>query len=172
MLFVHSKSGFTKRYADWIAQELGCDVKPYKEFEKTDIKTGDMVIFGSRVFAGKVQYLDKVKVRAQNLIVFATGATPAAATDVIDGIWSGNLSETERQSIPHFYMQSGLDYGKMGFLDRTLMKMVAKFMSKKKEKSKDESAFAQAITASYDISSKEYVMPLVQCVNEKQKVQA
>ena len=172
MVCVHSKSGFTKRYADWIAQELGCDVKPYKDFQNTKIEADDIVIFGSRVFAGKVQHLSKVKLRLSNhptgnLVVFATGATPAAAEDVITGIWNSNLSETERQTIPHFYLQSGLDYEKMGFVDRTLMKMVAKLMSNKKEKSEDEDAFGQAIKESYDISSKDFVMPLVQCVNEK-----
>jgi len=172
MLFAHSKSGFTKRYADWIAEALGCDVKPYKDLEGTKIEPDDIVIFGSRLLAGKIQHLSKVKLRLSNhpagkWIVFATGATPAAAEDVIDGIWNSNLTETERQTIPHFYMQSGLDYEKMGIANRTIMKMVAKHVSKQKEKGEKISAFDQAIQQSHDISSEEYVMPLVRYVNEK-----
>ena len=177
ILVYNSKSGFTKRYADWIAEETDCDVKPYRDFEQMDIGAEDIVIFGSRVHAGRIEHLNKVKARMgrhpkQNFIVFATGATPAVAEDAVQKIWDSNFSETERQSIPHFYMQSGLDYQKMGFVDRMLMKMVAKLMSKKKgtlsqDKSDEETGFAQAIQDSYDISSKEYVMPLVTYVNEK-----
>ncbi len=64
-------------------------------------------------------------------------------------------------SIPHFYMQSGLCYEKMGFFDKTLMKMLSKMLSSKKDKSDSEGGTTIAISKSHDISSKDYIMPLV-----------
>ena len=168
ILFYNGKTGFTKRYADWIAQELNCEVKPFKDFEKTKVGEDDLVIFGSRIYAGRIERLNKIKSRVKdNLIVFASGATPITAENSISKIWAENFTETEREAIPHFYMQSGLNYEKMGFIDRSIMKNVAKIMGKQKGKTADEAGFAEAIRSSYDISSREYIIPLIQCVKDK-----
>lgn len=167
----NSKTGFTKKYAEWIAEELGCEMQPYKSLSESTLSENDIVIFGSRVHAGRIEQLAKVKKRlaglpGKTLVVFATGATPLAAENVITKIWADNFSSTEMKSIPHFYMQSGLDYDKMGLADRAVMKMAAKLMSGESEKSDEESGFAQAITGSHDISSKEYIAPLVDYVRK------
>jgi len=167
VLFYNSKTGFTKKYADSIAQELDCDVKPYKDFEKTPINADDIVIFGSRILAGRIEYLDKVKARVKsNLVVFAVGAAPADAESTINKLWADNFTESEINTIPHFYMQGGLDYDKMSFVSRSVMKTIAKLLSKKKDKTEEEADFEQAISASCNNSSKEYVMPLVDFVNQ------
>ena len=169
IIVYHSKTGFTKRYADWIAEELRCDVKPYKDFIKDTVDANTVVIFGSRVHAGRIQHLNNVKSRiGGNLIVFATGATPASAENVVNKIWADNFTETELNSIPHFYMPGGLDYTKMGFSDRAIMKTVAKIMKGKKGKTEEEIGFGQAIQDSYDISSRETIEPLVNFVRAKE----
>ena len=66
-------------------------------------------------------------------------------------------------------MQSGLNYEEMRLTDRTIMKIVAKLMSKKKVKNEEEKGFEQAIRASYDISSKEYIVPLVNYIKDNYK---
>ena len=171
IVIYNSKTGFTKRYVDWIAEEIECEIHPYKNFDKINIKPENIIIFCSRIHAGKVEYLDKIKSQfynptTKNLIVVATGATPVAAEDVINKIWTNNFTETELESLPHFYMQSGLDYNKMSFIDRTTMKMAARIMNKKKNKDDNEAGFEQAIQSSYDISSKEYVKPLINFIKE------
>jgi len=99
-------------------------------------------------------------------IVFATGGTPNEAVKEINEVWKFNLSE-ELVTIPHFYMQSGLCYEKMSFLNKTIMKMMSKVLSKKKNMGSTEDEFAQAIKKSYDISSKEYAEPLIKLLLEK-----
>lgn len=165
----NGKTGFTKRYASWIAEELNCPVLRCKELSQKIIDANDIVIFGSRIHAGKIEYLNRVKklfatANNTNLIVFATGATPLAAQNVIEEIWSNNFSKSELKHIPRFYIQSGLNYEKMNFFDRTIMKLAAKIMGRKNNKSEDEIGFEQAIKTSYDISSKEFIFPLVNFV--------
>ena len=171
LLVINSKTGFTKKYADWISEEITCSVQSYQDFLRTPTDA-DMVIFGSRVHAGRIEYLNKIKPRFKNdptrqLIIFATGATPASVENVIEKIWAENLTDAEIKSIPHFYMQSGLNYEKMGFLDRTIMKVVSRLLGSKTVKNDEESGFEQAIRASHDISSKEYIKPLVRYVRAR-----
>lgn len=174
-LIYNSKTGFTKKYAEWIAEEIVCNVVPFADMSKIAINADDVIIYGSRIHAGKIEYLDKVKTyfshhTRQNLIVFATGGTVASAESAIDRIWAENFTQTEIKSIPHFYMQSGIDYQKMGFADRTIMKIVAKLMRRKKDKSEEEKGFEQAIQNSYDHSSKDYIMPLVNFIKNKANI--
>lgn len=160
-----SKSGFTKRYAEWISDELMCEIINYKEIKKLNLDDYDLVIYGGRVHAGSIDSLKKVKEILANkkckLIVFATGATPITATEEIANIMKINFTDN---SIPHFYMQSGLCYEKMSIVDKTIMKMLSKMLSSKKDKSDAEGGAAIAISKSHDISSKDYIMPLIDYV--------
>ena len=167
----NSKTGFSKRYADWIADEISCCVQPYKDLANIVAQDNEIVIFCSRVHAGKIEYLDRAKSHFNNrsrqtLIVVATGATPVAAEKAIDRLWANNLSDIEIKSIPHFYLQGGLNYEKMGFVDRTIMKMVSWLMSRKRVKNDEEAGFEQAIKDSYDISSKEHILPLLNYIKD------
>ena len=167
MVIYKSRTGFTKRYAQWIGDELRCKVTDYGEIKKIDLDSYDLIIYGGRVHAGKIDNLDKVKSLLNNkkcdLIVFATGATPFEATEEIEKTRNLNFSDN---SIPYFYMQSGLCYEKMGFFDRTIMKMLSKMLAKKENKSDIDNGTAIAISQSHDISDKSYIMPLVDYIKK------
>ncbi len=156
----NSKTGFTERYARWIAEETGGTLLPYKSCSDAPIGKDDVVIFGSRLHAGRIEHLDRIKRRFKSrLVVFAVGGVPGDVTDALEKIWAENFTEDERARIPHFYMQGGINYERMGFIDRTMMKTAAKVMSRRQDK-----GFASMIQSSYDISSKEFIKPLVDYV--------
>jgi len=64
-------------------------------------------------------------------------------------------------------MQSGLNYSKMGVGDYLIMKALAKMLSSKKDKNSEEAGCEQAIGSSYDISSREYIAPLIQFIQKQ-----
>lgn len=166
LLIYKSKTGFTKRYADWIAEETGCDTSAFGDTSAEAASKYDRIVFGSRVHAGRIDGLKKAiqlygRSGAKELVVFATGGTPLEATEVIERIRKDNFTRDEIEKIPFFYMQSGVCYEKMGFVDRTIMKLAAKMMSKKKDKDDNEQGFEQAITSSYDCASKDRIAPIV-----------
>ncbi len=170
VLVVYSgKTGFTERYAGWIAEELNGKLLSYKDFAKEKLDADDVVIFGGRIHVGRVESLQKILEQfsgKENLIVFGVGATPAEEEEAVETIWKNSLGDSI-DIIPHFYMQGGLNYEKMGFLDRKIMKMVAKAMSTEKNKTDTQAGFSNAITSSHDISSREYIKPLIDLVKEK-----
>lgn len=161
-----SVTGFTKQYGEWIAEELGCEAVDLKEASSQKMSEFDVIIFGGRFHAGFVDGLKKAKAvfnesKSSELIVFATGATPNGETKMIEEAWKNNFTQDELSRIPHFYMQSGLRYDKMTFGDKIMMRAFASMVRRKKEKSEYEKAMEQAVNNSYDISSKEYMEPLV-----------
>lgn len=160
-----SRTGFTKQYAEWIAAELDCEARQLGDLNADELNTFDVVIYGSRVHAGIIDGVNKMQALYTNkngrLIIFATGATPADATDVIAQLWKKNLKS---DNTAHFYFQSGLRYEKMGLADKSTMKLLAAFLSRKKDKSETENGTSDAISQSYDISSKAYIAPLIEYV--------
>lgn len=165
-LVYKSKSGFTKRYAEWIAQETGCELIPMKA-ANTSIAGGcDVMVYGSRMHAGRVDGLPKARKLfarsgAQHFIVFATGGMPCSDADTVDEMWRNNLTGEEMTSIPHFYMQAGICYEKLGPVDKAMMKLAASMIAKQTDKSPEGQQMAQAIRGSYDISDRQYIAPLV-----------
>lgn len=162
-----SSTGFTKRYAEMIAEEMQCELADYKEVTAEMLAGYDVILFGSRAHAGMIDGYKKARelfrqAAPARLVLFVTGATPNAAEETIREFWSNNLSADELREIPHFYMQSGLCYEKMSFSDRLMMKVAAVMIKKKKDKTAEEKEMEQAITRSYDISSKKYIEPLVE----------
>ena len=108
-----SITGFTKQYAEMIAKELDCQALDFKEVSGETMSGYETVIFGGRFHAGFVDGLKKAKElfkesKATRLIVFATGATPNTAKDMIEEAWKNNFSADEAEHITHFYMQGGL----------------------------------------------------------------
>lgn len=50
-----SKYGSTKKYAQWIAEELSCDIFERKNVKSDDLEAYDTVIYGGGLYAGGVK---------------------------------------------------------------------------------------------------------------------
>lgn len=175
LVIYKSVTGFTKQYAKWIAEELNCTLLEWKNVSAKTMSEYDTVIFGGRFHAGRVDGLKKAKKifaesTAAELIVFATGAMPQTAVKMIADAWKNNLTPEELENLPHYYMQSGLRYDKMPFGDKLMMKVFAAMLKGKKEKSEYETAMAQALGNPNDLSSKEYIQPLISYVGKGEKI--
>ena len=165
LLIYQSKTGFTKKYANWIAEELKCDIEKISHIPKINFSHYDFVIFGSRIHAGRIDRLNKIKQLnlGKKLILFATGATPEETNSIME-VWNSNLTEEERKIIKHFYFPAGLNYEKMGFFDKTMMKMASMMLEKRDNKSNEDIGMQNSIQKSYDISSKERIKPLIEYI--------
>lgn len=166
-----SSTGFTKKYAEIMADRLNCAIADYKVIANKRLAEYPLVIFGSRAHAGRIDGWKKIKEwhenrTIQNLVVFVTGAVPNEQSETIAQFWKQNFTEEECRKIPHFYMQGGLCYEKMSLADRLMMKTAAFMIGNKKDKNDDEKQFEQAIKSSYDISSAKYAEPLIAYIKE------
>lgn len=162
LLIYKSKTGFTEKYAKWISEEIECDVVNISNIQNVNFKNYDIVIYGSRIHAGRIDGLERIKKLnlGNKLIIFATGATPKE-NNSIQEVWKNNLSEVELKTIKHFYIPAGLNYEKMGFLDKTIMKMASIMLEKKNDKSEVDIGIQNSIKKSYDISDKSRIKPLI-----------
>ena len=166
-----SKTDFTKRYAEMIAQEVNADLADFKAVTVEKMSEYDVVVYGGGLYAGMINGYKKAKEEfskstAKKFVLFATGGTPNVDTAKIDEVWKMNLGD-EQQSIPHFYMQAGLCYEKMSFVSRMIMKMMSGILSKNQNTDAPAEEVANTLKNSYDISSPEYVAPLIKYLSDE-----
>ena len=164
-----SKTGFTRRYAVWTAQALGAERMDFSEVTPEKMAKFDTIIYGGGLYEGKVNGLKQARNMflesgARRLILFATGATPNAAEDAVKKQWAYNLRGEE---IPHVYMQAGLCYEKMPLPDKLLMKLFAGFLEREQEKSPERAAFQHSMKASFDITDRNFILPLLRLAKEE-----
>ena len=162
-----SKTGFTEKYASWIAEELNCEKYPLENVNMVDLSDYDVIIFGGGVRAGKIggiKFLNKTRVSLQNkrLVIFATGATPPYEIEAINRVQ--NMNVPRNSGIPFFYLQSGFNYEEMKGFDKLIMTMVRNVMRRIKDKDGNQDPMIAAMKNSYDHSSRESIEPLVNYV--------
>ncbi len=167
IVIYNSSTGFTKKYAEWISEEAGCECVNFKKGSKMDLSGYDAVVFGSWSMAGgftKLAWFKKkmpsLAAAGKKLLVFAVGASPVENPEV-DVALRNAFTDEERKIAKIFYCQGGLDYDKMGWFSKKMLKMFAKMIASKKDATEDDKKKAEMISHSYDISDKKYIEPIV-----------
>ena len=77
-----SKHGSTKKYAEWIGEELECPVLSADDFSKKELEDYENIIFGGCVQAGGIMGFDLIKknmrrLAGKKLVIFAVGLNAA-----------------------------------------------------------------------------------------------
>lgn len=161
IVIYESATGFTKRYAQWIAEALQCDCKELKQLSLNEIENVDRVIFGGWIMGSGIMGLEKLRGRTQPFAVFAVGSSPAYE-EVISVIKEQNkIGDT-----PLFYMEGGFQFEKLGFAKKTILKMLKKAVAKKENPNRQEAFMAQALGTSFDHSGREQILPLIEYCNK------
>lgn len=163
LVLYNSKTGFTKRYAEWLGDMAGCTVMPFDKGRTTDLATYDTIIFASWFHAGTIQKLNafkKMKLDGRNRIVMVTGTAPPGAAETDTAIQNNFKNDDEKYKV--FYLPGGLSYEKMGIGDKIMMAGFRKII---KKANGEDSEMYKRISHSYDNTSKEYLQPLVNYLN-------
>ena len=117
-----SKTGFTKKYAEWIAEALSCDIEDVKNVSYKDVVNYDLVIHGGWIFGGVISGYNKIiSYNPKQLIVFGVGYTPKAKVNLKRMAEENKLGDT-----PLYYFEGGTNPLKMGFVGRKIVEMVTK----------------------------------------------
>jgi menaquinone-dependent protoporphyrinogen IX oxidase len=168
-----SKTGFVKKYALWLAEELAADLFEASKFHINCLSGYNTVIYGGSLHAVGINGLRLItnnmdKLKGKKLVVFATGASPASG-EVIEEITANNIPEELRDLVKVFYLRGGFDYNKLPFNDKVLMTLLKwKIRRKKKHKkelTRDEKGMLAAFSKPVDFTKKSFIDDIVEYVN-------
>lgn len=176
VVIFQSKYGSTKKYAQWIAEELSCDI-----FEKKNVKAGsldeyDTIIYGGGLYAGGVSGIDLLvknfdRISNKNLILFTCGLADPSETHNTDSIKAGLkkvLSPQMQEKIKVYHLRGAVDYSKLNVVHKSMLAMVHKMVQKKDPSSMSDedkemlATYGQAV----DFTDKESIAPILEYVSK------
>ena len=174
LIIYTSQTGFTKRYAEWIADKMSGNLIDLKDAQKKSpdyFENYDAICYGSWAMAGSLVkakwFLEKaVNWKDKRLAMFCVGGSPNDNPDV-DAFLKNALTEEQHKYIGLFYCQGGLNYEKMKTPSRMAMKMFVSALKNKKNATEKERVMAEKMASSYDISDVKYIEPIVKYLGEK-----
>lgn len=166
----NSQTGFTRRYAEWIAEREGADCFELSKVKKQNIDGYDAVVFGGWACAGSISKISWFKSNMdkwadKKLVVFCTGASPAENPD-IEAFLKNNFSDAEREKIGIFYCPGGFCYEKMPIGSKLMMGIFRKMSGAKKNKTEADAEMLKMISHSYDISDRKYIEPIIKFLHD------
>ncbi len=169
VVIYNSQTGFTKRYAEWMAEESGADCFELSEAKKKRMDNYDAIVFGGWACAGGISKLswfkgNMHKWNEKKLIAFCVGGSPLENPEIEPALRK-NFNEEEWEKVNVFYCPGGFNYEKMSAPSKLMMKMFLKTLKAKKDKTEEEEIMIKMIASSYDISDKKYIEPILECLN-------
>lgn len=160
-----SKTGYVKRYAEWIGEALGCEILENKGLRAADLQKYDMIILGGGLYAGSINGIDFLKrnfnsLKEKHIILWTTGLNPGREEDTAP-IWKRALTEEQQAKCKTFYLRGGIDFGKLKGMDKWMMKMLCSMLRKKKNPTEEDLGMLSVCEKPQDFMDRKNIIPMI-----------
>jgi menaquinone-dependent protoporphyrinogen IX oxidase len=164
-----SKTGFVRKYAEWIARGLSADVISVKKLKSKNLKDYDNIIYGGSLFAISITGFKSFKKRMYKLTnkkiaVFVCGASPISE-EVEEVIKTNNFTNEELERTKIFYFRGGFNYKKLRLFDKMLVNLLKLDIKIKVKKgiilSANEEMMLELFHGDHDYTDIEAIVPLI-----------
>jgi menaquinone-dependent protoporphyrinogen IX oxidase len=165
LVIYKSKTGFTEKYAKWIAKEISADIYSYRVINIEIFKDYDVIIYGGSLHAVGIEGIKLIKdnldnLKEKNIIVFTVGATPSRE-ETVQEIKRNNFNREQLGQIRFFYLRGGFNYNKLPFIDKVLMKLLQLKLKMKKNLTLDEKGMLNAYNKPVDFTRRENIEDII-----------
>lgn len=169
-----SKYGTTKRYAQWIAEDLACDFRDSREVNAELLKSYDILIHGGGLYAGGLSGIQTIvknydAISNKRIILFSCGLADPEDPENVAHIEAGLekvLTPEMREKIRQFHLRGGIDYSRLGLTHKAMMAMLRRVMLKKgydNLRSEDQ-MMLDTYGGTVDFTNRESLVPLLSYV--------
>lgn len=167
-----SKTGYTKKYAEWIAEAVNADIFENSQIDMKGLNSYDMIIYGGSLFATGILGIKRIKKALKTypekkVVVFADGLSPVKE-DTIQQLMKSNFSEEELKTIRFFYFRGGFNLKRLPLFDQLMMKIMKRSIEWKKksgkELSSDDIGMLTVFDKVVDYTDKKSIDELVSCI--------
>ncbi|ABN54337.1 MAG TPA: flavodoxin domain-containing protein [Hungateiclostridium thermocellum] len=160
MIIVYeSKTGFTKKYADMLAEKT--KLKAYRVKELPESVKDEEIIFLGWLKAGKIQGLGKA--RKYNVKAVCASGTARTAEPDEETV----IARNKVKGIPFFYLRGGcLPLKELKGMDKILMSMFLKILKSRKEKDERINEAISNIVNGFDGVREENLEPVLKWLDK------
>lgn len=166
-----SKYGATKKYAEWISEELNCEMKEAKTVNLEELMQYDTIIYGGGLYAEVIngvilitKNIDKLK--DKKIIVYTTGITPLECRDYYDKlVIEKNFKPEMLEYIKVYNFMGKMVLDELSVVHKTALKTLKKIMQGKENPSEMEKLLIELCDANGDFTDRESIKELVRWSN-------
>ncbi|MBR4110524.1 MAG: flavodoxin domain-containing protein [Clostridia bacterium] len=163
-----SKYGSTKQYAEWIAEELGCEALDAKKVKIDDLEKYDTIVYGGGLYAEVINGVilltkNMDKLEGKKLIVYSTGITPLKYSEYYDKlVIEKNFKPEMLEKIKVYNFLGKMILDELTIVHRTALKTLKKIMQGKENPTEMEKLLVELCDANGDFSDREAIKDLVE----------
>lgn len=172
LVIYKSKYGSTKKYAEWIAEELGCEAIDAKGVKPSDLEKYDTIVYGGGLYAETINGVSLItknidKLRDKRIAVYTTGLTPTDCRDYYDKlVFEKNFKFGIPQNVKVFNFMGKMIVSELSVVHRTAIKMLKKVMSDKENPTEMEKLLVDLCDKDGDFSDRNAISNLVAYIRE------
>jgi len=170
IVIYRSKYGSTKQYAEWIAEELGCEARDAKGMKVSDLLPYDTIICGGGLYAEVIAGVSLITknydiLSEKNLVVFSTGLTPPEYREYYDKlVLEKNFKPHMISKIKVFNFLGKMIIDELSIPHKAALKTLKKIMSGKENPSDMEKLLIKLCDTSEDFTDRKAIAELVEFV--------
>lgn len=158
-----SNSGFTKKYAEMLGEELQIPVYEFKE-SKGKIQKDEEIIYMGWIMAGGIKYYEKASKKYKIKAVCSVGMSKPDEKQYRDLLEKYSMKEKL------FYLQGGFNKAKLKgiykFMMNSLEKVIRPKLEAKENKTPDEIEMLEMMNTGKDCVKKENLNEIIKWIKE------
>ena len=160
-----SKTGYTKKYAEFIAEDLDAEIYDLQEVSIKDLDDYGTIIYGGGLYSGVINGIDFITKNLENLqnhkvIVFATGICSGINDEIIE-IKNTNFTNEQQEIISFFYLRGGFNFKSLSLMDKYLIYLIKLKLKIKKNLTSNERDMLSIYDIPVDFTKRENIYKLV-----------
>ena len=172
VVIYRSRYGSTKQYAEWISQELNCDIFDVKNVKPEDVMKYDNIIYGGGLYAEMIAGIAFVnknisKWDDKKVVVFTTGITPLECREYYEGeVMDKTFTKEAREKVKVFNFLGKMKKDELNFAHKLALSQLKKIMSAKKNPTELEKMLVELCDFDDDLTDKNAIYDLIKYVKE------
>ena len=163
-----SKYGSTKTYADWIGEELHCEVVDAKDVKVEELDKYDTIIYGGGLYAEVISGVTLItrnldKLENKKIIVYSTGITPLKYREYYDKyVIEKNFKPEMLEKIKVYNFMGKMIIEELSMPHKAALKTLKQIMSAKKEPTEMERLLIELCDTSGDFCDRAAIKDLIE----------
>ena len=134
-----SNYGSTKKYAEWIIEDLNGDIIDIKDSGKNNLSAYDTIILGSGLYAGNIKGINLLvsnydKIKEKKIVIFTCGLADYSQVEHINTIHKRLEKQIPKNILEItkiFCLRGGIDYKGLNLIHKIMMGTMKKMIEKK-----------------------------------------
>jgi flavodoxin len=138
-----TKYGHTKQYAEWISEELKCDLFEQSEISAEKMLEYDTIVYGGGLYASGILGIELItknfsSLMGKNIVVFTVGLADPNIKSQFEPIINKNFTDEMQKRINIFHLRGGINYKELGIVHKAMMAALKSSVKNKKGELTDE----------------------------------